>query len=267
MLRFLHDNLELRSINLGLMKSQSHLTLESFAPLTQALTLALTLSLMACGGTPPVRSGVDNSSAVPAGDVPYEVVEDYNSGVIRYTVQRGDSLGDIAQEYTGASQTWRDIAEFNGIDNPRQLREGMILEIPTGLIPGYVAPAAAPPIIETQSQSVAQTSSLAVRRDNAAEVAPVVVTPIESNRDFELNPIQAGNNQPQSAVGGGQQIKVIGSYYPKGIYTEPAPYSKLIMRVAPGAKFSVTDEVNGWYRIDTQSGTGYIRTTDAEIIE
>lgn len=247
------------------MKNQSYLTLITVVPLT--------LALAACGGTP-VRGDIENiNSSAPATDVPYEVVEDYNSGVIRYTVQRGDSLGDISREYTGTSSNWREIAELNGIDNPRQLREGMILEIPTGLIPGYEAPSTTTstttslPIAETQAQNVAQTSALAVRRDNTAEVAPVVVTPINTNRDFELNPIQAGTNQPQSFAGVGQQIKVIGSYYPKGIYTEPAPYSRLIMRVAPGSKFSVTDEVNGWYKIDTQSGTGYIRTSDAEIIQ
>ncbi len=243
------------------MTNQSYLTLITVVPLT--------LALAACGGTP-VRGDIENISGSALGtDAPYEVVEDYNSGVIRYTVQRGDSLGDISREYTGTSSKWREIADFNGIDNPRQLREGMILEIPTGLIPGYEAPSktTALPIAETQTQSVAQTSALAVRREKIVEVAPVVVTPINTNRDFELSPIGAGNSQPQSFAGVGQQIKVIGSYYPKGIYTEPAPYSRLIMRVAPGSKFSVTDEVNGWYKIDTQSGTGYIRTSDAEIIQ
>lgn len=224
----------------------------------------LTVALVSCGSTP---ERIDESVT---DDVPYEVSEDYNTGVIRYTVQRGDRLGTIAQEFTGQSSNWRKIAEHNNISNPRRLYEGAILEIPTELIPGYQRPSTVP-VIQAEpvaSTPVAPTSSLAVRRNDVAEVATVIVTPINTNRDFELNPIDENAPKPvQNYTGSGAQIKVVGTYYPKGIYTEPAAYSKLIMRVAPGTLFSLDSQVNDWYKITTSSGTGYIRTTDAAIVQ
>lgn len=228
------------------------------------LALPMLLVVTACGSTPDTRTGALQES------VPYEVTEDYNSGVIRYTVQRGDGLGSIAEEFTGQTSNWKEIADYNNISNPRRLREGAVIEIPTELIPGYNRPDPVP-VIQTEpisSSPVPQTSSLAVRRDDAADIAPVVITPIKTNRDFELNPIDPNETQqPRTYTGTGTQIKVIGSYYPKGIYTEPAAYSKLIMRVAPGTVFSLDSQVNDWYKIQTESGIGYIRTNDAAIVE
>lgn len=226
--------------------------------------VTLSIALVACG-SPPERS----TSSTPD-NVPYQVTEDYTSGVISYTVQRGDRLGDIALEFTGRSSNWREIAQYNNISSPRSLREGSVLEIPTDLIPGYAQPAAAP-IIQPQiiqTVPVAQTSSLAVRRNETADTLPVLVTPTNTNRDFDLMPINSTSpNQSRSYSGGGTQVKVVGTYYPKGIYTEPAPYSKLIMRVAPGTLFVLDSQVNDWYKIQTEGGAGFIRTNDAAIVE
>ncbi len=220
--------------------------------------------LVACGSTPeqqPVQQTLPD-------DVPYQVTEDYNSGVISYTVQRGDRLSDIALEFTGQSSTWRDIAQYNNISDPRRLREGMILEIPTDMIPGYERPAPQIQPQVRQSVPVTQSSSLAVRTEQPAEVAPVVVTPINTNRNFDLNPIDADStNQSRSFAGAGAQVKVVGTYYPKGIYTQPAYDSKLIMRVAPGTLFVLDSQINEWYKIQTSTGSGYIRTNDAAIIK
>jgi len=227
------------------------------------MAFPLVVLLAACGGTP------KNTPPAPPSDVPYQVTEDYNSGVIRYTVQRGDRLSDIALEFTGLSSNWRDIAAHNNISNPKSLREGSELEIPTSLIPGYERPRPAP-IAQTEplpTNTAPQTSTLAVRRDSAGTQAPVVVSPVSTNRDFELSPIDPqANSESQSYASGGQQIKVNGTYYPKGIYSEPAAYSRLMMRVAPGTLFTVDQQINEWYRIDTAKGTGYIRTSDADIM-
>jgi len=226
--------------------------------------ISLSTTLVACAGSP------EREQTPLPDDVPYQVTEDYAIGVISYTVQRGDRLGDIAREFTGLSSNWREIAEHNNISNPRSLREGTVLEIPTDMIPGYERPTRAP-IIQTQtiqSAPVAQSSSLAVRRNEAVDVAPVLVSPTNTNRDFDLTPIDpASANRPRSYAGNGAQVKVVGSYYPKGIYTEPAFSSKLIMRVAPGTLFELDSQLNDWYKIQTTSGTGYIRTNDAAIVE
>lgn len=227
-----------------------------------------TAALTGCGSKPVKQPEVSNNVA-------YEVSEDYITGVIRYTVQRGDRLGDIAQEFTGLATNWREIADFNNISNARNLRAGSVLEIPTDLIPGYQN--ARTVVEEPQPQRAAvitPSNSLALKRQPTVqvvtpeEVAPVVVTPIETNRNFDLNPIdtQATNGSAGSSIeSGARQVTVIGSYYPKGIYSEPAPYSKLVMRVAPGTKFLLERQVNDWYKIVTNAGPGYIRTSDAEL--
>jgi len=222
------------------------------------LAVPISILLASCGGTP--------DRGVPAGpnETPYTVTEDYNLGVISYTVQPGDRLGSIAQEFTGRSSNWRKIAEFNSISNPRNLQAGMILDIPADLVPNSKSNRATANANQTPG---AQTSALAVRSGNVVD-APVLVTPINTNRDFQLNPIDpnAAPTTPNYASTG-TQVKVIGSYYPKGIYTEPAAYSKLIMRVSPGTVFVLDSQINDWYKIEMESGVGYIRTSDAAIVE
>jgi len=237
--------------------------------------VSLSLVLAGCASTP-------ESAAVqtppPAGDVPYQVTEDYTSGVISYTVQRGDRLSDIAKEFTGLASNWREIAQYNNIYKPRSLREGTVLEIPADLMPDYDRPTPAPilqaetippvqimPTETIQSVPTAPSSSLAVRRN---DVAPVLVTPTNTNRSFDLNPIDEPlPGQPRAYTGEGKQIKVVGSYFPKGIYTEPTFNSRLVMRVAPGTQFVLDSQVNDWYKIQTETGTGYIRTNDAAILD
>ncbi|MGN0706429.1 MAG: LysM peptidoglycan-binding domain-containing protein [Faecalibacterium sp.] len=46
------------------------------------------------------------------------------------TVCEGDSLWAIAAREYGQSSLWREIARVNGIENPRQLETGMVLQIP-----------------------------------------------------------------------------------------------------------------------------------------
>lgn len=231
------------------------------------LTFCVACFLFSCGGTP--KRTLEPTPDKTKGDARYEVTEDYNSGIISYTVQPGDSLGSIARDFTGDAGNWRSIAEYNNISNPRQLRVGVVLNIPTALIPDYQRPTP-PPVNRTepvQQVQTAQSSSLAVRRNEPVETAPVQVTPIKTNREFELSPIDPNAaTKPRSYSGAGKQIKVNGSYYPKGIYTEPAAYSRLIMRVAPGTTFSLDSQINEWYKIETERGSGYIRITDADII-
>jgi len=245
------------------MIDQSHKNLISTVPLI--------ILLVACAT--PVRDNESASSVKRStAEYPeeeYSVTQNYDLDLVEYIVQSGDRLSLIAKEVTGQSSTWREIAEFNSIDNPRNLQPGTVLAIPTELILGYQNSTSTfvSPSEQIPSTPIAQSSSLAVRLDGAEEV-PVVVTPINTNRAFELKPIDPNAPRPtQDYSGDGTQIKVIGSYYPKGIYTEPAAYSKLILRAAPGTLFVLDRQVNDWYKIVTESGSGYIRTSDAAIVK
>jgi len=48
-----------------------------------------------------------------------------------YTVQSGDTLSGIAQQFLGSSDQWRTIANLNNITNPAQLQVGQVLRIPS----------------------------------------------------------------------------------------------------------------------------------------
>ncbi len=235
------------------------------------IVVPLVVLLVACA-SPARDNNQARNTGLPVTENPnaeYSVSENYNLDLIEYTVKSGDRLSDIAKEITGQSSTWREIAAFNSIDNPRNLQTGTVLAIPTELIAGFENSTNA---VNTQNEQLittpeAQSSSLAVRL-NEPEESTVIVTPVTTNRDFELNPIDPNTPRPPRTYRGeGTQVKVIGSYYPKGIYTEPAAYSKLILRAAPGTLFVLDRQVNDWYKIETASGSGYIRVSDAAIVE
>lgn len=47
-----------------------------------------------------------------------------------YEVQKGDTLWSIARRIYGDGQRWKDLAEANGITNPKMLRVGQSLIVP-----------------------------------------------------------------------------------------------------------------------------------------
>lgn len=47
-----------------------------------------------------------------------------------YTVKRGDTLGAIATRELGSYKRWREIADLNGIRDPRRLQIGQVLRLP-----------------------------------------------------------------------------------------------------------------------------------------
>ena len=183
--------------------------------------------------------------------------------VIVHKVKSGDRLSDIAKQYTGTAENWRSIAAFNEISNPRRLRVGDEIEIPMTLTPGYVDNRASASRTVTPTLTSARVSKRTTSTE--ADAAAVVIEPVATNRNFELKPLPIDQTQRASAASA--YVKIVGSYYPKGVYSQPAPYSTLLLRVAPGTLFEFDRKVNDWYKVITDKGTGYIRVVDGLIIE
>jgi len=59
-------------------------------------------------------------------DTPEPAVEEEKT----YVVASGDTLGKISQKVYGTTAKWKNIAEHNGITNPKLLKVGMTLRIP-----------------------------------------------------------------------------------------------------------------------------------------
>ncbi|MFK7893821.1 MAG: LysM peptidoglycan-binding domain-containing protein [Granulosicoccus sp.] len=206
---------------------------------------------------------------------------------VMYTVKSGESLSVIAQNITGSASHWEAIAEHNAITDPRALKAGDTLEIPGDLMAQVYDISAATTLGDIQgTHSVAQASkpslntltpalstTMGVQRANDGNNWPaqtVQLHAVSVNRSFNLVPYDANSNdRPVSAryVSEPPAVRVIGTYFPKGIYEEPANYSRLMMRVTPGTVFELDSKVNDWYKIVTEQGTGYVRAADAEIVD
>jgi uncharacterized protein (TIGR02594 family) len=98
------------------------------------------------------------------------------AAVRTYQVRSGDTLGAIAQRLLGNSERWREIAQLNGITDPRALRVGQSLRIPGEASRGQGAAAGQPaaPTSESATPASAQPATVEYRvraGDTLAEIA------------------------------------------------------------------------------------------------
>jgi len=184
---------------------------------------------------------------------------------IAYTVERGDALAAIAARFTGDATTWRAIAAHNGIDDPRRLAVGQRIEIPASLIPEPSAAAAvrtAEPAPRSERSSGADLRASEPEPPSLPEARePVVISAVTTNRRFELDPLEQARFQ-----GADRLVRVIGTYYPIALYSEPRNGSRLAQRVAPGTVFELQRELGDWLQVNTEAGREYLRRTDGEIL-
>lgn len=54
-----------------------------------------------------------------------------SGGSQMYTVKKGDTLGSISRKFFGSTKYWKKIASANGIGDPRSLKVGRVIRIPT----------------------------------------------------------------------------------------------------------------------------------------
>lgn len=201
-----------------------------------------------------------------------------------YVVKQGDSLSDISLKLTGEVSNWQSIAKYNEISDPKKLAAGDSLKIPHDLlakiytigaksnlhdiqIKDSVAAASAP---SRAAAPAIGTTTMAMQRTLDRNFGEVTVHAVSVNRSFDLVPfdqMSVANTKSFSFASRAPSVRVIGTYFPKGVYEEPANYSKLIMRVTPGTLFEFDREVNGWYKVVTDQGVGYLRSADAVLVE
>ncbi len=150
----------------------------------------------------------------------------YDSSGGTYTIQRGDTLGKIAQNLLGSSQKWRDIAVANPHVNPNKLAVGDTLVIP-GSQPtygeqSYTQPNFAPkvsqpaPVIANPWQPEIRRQESAVSTYQQARVEPVVEVSAPS---FDPPPLLAPPPSPAS-YGFAPQVH---SSYGAPTYSSPPP--------------------------------------------
>ena len=212
--------------------------------------------------------------------------------VVRYAVEPGDRLSIITRDFTGDIALWPTIADLNGIADPRRLAVGQVIEIPVALIPEdrrEARLAASLPVEGDDGAARADNAAtrLAALRERASRdearagaaspppapetgpeslretAEPVVVSAVRSPGEFEMSPIDGSAGTPAA---GGRAVQVIGSYTPKGVYVEPAGRSRVLTRITPGTVLALEGEVDGWFRVRTSAGPGYLRAEDARVV-
>lgn len=203
------------------------------------------------------------------------ISEQPDTSEIVHRVRPHERLGDIALQYTGNATNWQKIAQYNGISNPRHLRIGAMIAIPDSWVAQGRSRINTPDTTGENLQLAPSprphgnttTNTLAIKRSTPQESADVVLNPVTTNRSFELNPI----NEPTpikhtSGRAPAANVLVVGSYYPKGVYSQPVNYSPLMMRATPGTLFELEYLANDWYRVITEKGVGYLRKDDGKVV-
>jgi len=227
----------------------------------------------------------------------------YSVEVIEYYVQPRDSLTRIAKKLTGDMNNWFEIGNFNGIYDPKNLQTGVAILVPAQMVtvnshiyersnltihlgqdsdpaspvtnttvaqnkPEPVTrPATKPVQVASTDSSYAQGRRLtpvfqAESLPGAPQIRPAT-RQVDVNRTFKVTHFDATADNDPSVT---KMVRVVGTYYPKGIYAEPEAGSRLLMRVAPGSTFVVQDNLGDWLQIKTETGSGFIRTIDARIL-
>lgn len=228
--------------------------------------------LTACSTTAPGKGQIEIAAPVQTVAVSVSAPDVY------YTVERGDQLAEIAESVTGDVNNWPAIAEANGISDPRKMRVGQQLFVPGHLLPSVMRDEVAPTnhdiansiptavaMRSIERKSIPTEATLDTGSVSGLEEAEVVVTTANPNKRFVLTPLGEGaNSEEATKLTGSEYIKIIGSYFPKVVYRSPELDAKQLMRVAPGSTFPLEKLDNGWYRISTDKGIGYLRTVDGE---
>ncbi len=207
---------------------------------------------------------------------------------IPYSVKPGDSLGEIARRFTGEFNNWEAIAIHNDITDPRTMAAGQVVMIPGNLL--IQAYRVDPPAAETSDISDSGPDDNAIRLEtNNPTRLPVTTrsnSGVRSARETESStesnirsagsappsvqpdPIDASRAVVTTATAGDSQasvVRVIGTYYPKGIYDRPSNNARLIRRVSPGTLFQLEEQLGNWYKIRADESTAYIRVIDSTL--
>lgn len=194
---------------------------------------------------------------------------------VLYDIKYGDSLTRIAKRITGELDNWQIIAAHNGISNPGSITAGDTLRIPTSLLQNTQR-------ITNNFATVSLASSALTSRRTGVSFARLLpslpdvnatikVSAVDVNRSFSLLPIGSyevskAARKTANPVSTAPKITVTGTYFPKGVYKQPADYAPLLQRVAPGSVFELEYKIGDWFKVKTDQGDGYIRYSDVTLV-
>lgn len=179
-----------------------------------------------------------------------------------YEVGAGDTLSGIALETTGDVLNWRKIAELNNISDPNTIRKGQFIVIPHALTRTDASPPPAARELnlepDTSDEKPLDTEDKTSKpRAQDIELSETGDPPAQVPLPDSKKPIQ------QEKVGGWLIIR--GGYYPREINIGPDSSSDILTQAWPGTRLQFVDRADGWYKVITNKGHGYLNPAYATV--
>jgi nucleoid-associated protein YgaU len=119
-----------------------------------------------------------------------------------YVVQKGDSLASIAQRALGDGQRWKEIADINGGLEPKRLKVGMKLQLPTGT-------AAAPAPVQDPARNVKVAQQPTAPKSAPKKETAVAKPAAKSSGTYVVRGGDTLRSIAESKLGGSQRWKDI----------------------------------------------------------
>jgi LysM repeat protein len=216
-------------------------------------TIVVTLALLAgaCSTAPTVDS--DGNKAIKQAPVapPNDRL---------HVVKKGDSLYKIALKYTSDAKNWKTIAELNNISDPNTIRKGQVIVIPHAL----TRVKASPPARKLSSKPEPADKNPRDKKAQTKKEQPQVTVPPGPGGQTAKPPKIVISTIPGQKQTGGWLI-IRGTNYPREINISPDTASDILTQAWPGTRMQYVDRSDGWYKVITDKGHGYLNPEYATV--
>lgn len=175
-----------------------------------------------------------------------------------HEVAVGDTLSGIALQITGDARNWKTIADLNNITDPNTIRKGQVIVIPHSLIPTQ----ASLPVAHSRPESSSEKSP-----DEPVPASETLAQDGESSQTRDRSgraPLPDPEKPRQQEETGGWLI-IRGTNFPREINTGPDSSSDILMQAWPGTRMQYIDRTDGWFKVITDKGQGYLNPDYATV--
>lgn len=170
-----------------------------------------------------------------------------------HEVRGGETLSGIALVTTGDARNWKAIADLNNITDPNTIKQSQIILIPQSLIPSPTSTALA-------ESTPGSTGKKPLRKPGPVSEPPVQDSTLSREKDGSTQNSISDPEKPlareQEKAGGWLIIR--GTNYPREINFRPDSSSDILTQAWPGTRMKYTGKKDGWYKVVTEKGPGYL---------
>lgn len=171
-----------------------------------------------------------------------------------HEVRDGETLSAIALMTTGDARNWKTIADINNIIDPNTIKKGQVIVVPRSLIP----PPGPPTVGNSKPQSISE-------KPTPASEPPSQDSKSATERGRTAHTSGPDTDKPLAQKESGGWLVIRGTNYPREINTGPDSSSDILIQVWPGTRMRYVDRIDGWYKVTTDKGQGYLNPDYATV--